>query len=240
MKTTNERRAAPRPAGPGDLGRRVAHRRTQLGLTRELVAERGGLDPGFVTYLETHPVPVGITTLTRLADALDTTITDLLGAGRDVPPGRACVNVQVRTEELDPTACWAKLNPGGVGRVILTAPRGLVALPVNYRVLDATILYRTTADGTLAQATGGEVAFEVDQLDEVSATGWSVLVNGTVSVVSDEDAVRWLRKHADPGPWAGGTRDTWMRIRPTGISGRIIRPEGPPIIDSRVVGEPLR
>ncbi|MGW3042101.1 hypothetical protein ACWC9T_19165, partial [Kitasatospora sp. NPDC001159] len=66
---------------------------------------------------------------------------------------------------------------GGVGRVILTAPRGLVALPVNYRVLDATILYRTAEDGTLA-------------------------------------------------------RDTWMRIRPSGISGRIILPEGPPIIDS--------
>ncbi|MGW3045329.1 pyridoxamine 5'-phosphate oxidase family protein, partial [Kitasatospora sp. NPDC001159] len=121
---------------------------------------------------------------------------------------------------------------GGVGRVILTAPRGLVALPVNYRVLDATILYRTAEDGTLARAAGTEVAFEVDQLDEVFATGWSVLVNGTVSVVSDEEAVSWFEQHTDPGPWAGGARDTWMRIRPTGISGRIILPEGPPIIDS--------
>ncbi|MBO1414565.1 pyridoxamine 5'-phosphate oxidase family protein [Streptomyces sp. FH025] len=232
MKTTNEGRAEAHPADPGDLGRRVAHRRHRLGLTRELVAERGGLDAGFVEYLETHPVPVGVTTLTRLADALDTTVSDLLGGGHGLPPGQALANVRVRTEDVGPADCWAKLSPGGIGRVILTAPRGLVALPVNYRVLDAAILYRTEADGTLARAAGSEVAFEVDQLDEVFATGWSVLVNGTVSIVSAEETVRLLGQHADPGPWAGGARDTWMRIRPTAISGRVIRPDGPPIVDS--------
>ncbi|MEU8511095.1 pyridoxamine 5'-phosphate oxidase family protein [Kitasatospora sp. NPDC048722] len=227
---THGGRVPARPTDAGDLGRRVAHRRTELGLSRELVAERGGLDPGFLEYLETHPTPVGVGTLTRLADALDTTISDLLGGGHDTPHGRARANARVRLEELDPAACWARLSPGGVGRVVLTAPRGLVALPVNYRVLDATILFRTTENGTLATAADTEVAFEADQLDDVFATGWSVLVNGTLAVVSDEEAVRWFRQHADPSPWAGGTRDTWMRIRPTGISGRIIRPEGPPIV----------
>ncbi|MER8105166.1 pyridoxamine 5'-phosphate oxidase family protein [Kitasatospora sp. NPDC094016] len=230
MTTANDSGARPRPADPGDLGRRVAHRRAQLGLTRELVAERGGLDPGFLEYLETHPVPVGVGTLTRLADALDTTVGCLLGGGRDVPSGHARANARVLLEELDPAACWAKLSPGGVGRVVLTAPRGLVALPVNYRVLDATILYRTVDDGTLARTAGDEVAFEADQLDEVFATGWSVLVNGTASIVSDEETVSWFQRHADTRPWAGGTRDTWVRIRPTGISGRIIRPDGPPIV----------
>ncbi|MFI8454646.1 helix-turn-helix domain-containing protein [Kitasatospora sp. NPDC085464] len=227
MKTTNERTDT---ADPGDLGRRAARRRTQLGLTRELVAERASLDPGFLEHLETHPVVVGVGTLTRLADALDTTVTDLLGGGRGVLSGRARANARVVLETLDPAGCWAKLTPGGIGRVILTAPHGLVALPVNYRVLDSTILYRTGSEGTLARAADGEVAFEVDQLDELFATGWSVLVNGTASTVSDEDAVRRLRRHADPHPWAGGARDTWMRIRPTGISGRIIRPNGPPVI----------
>ncbi|MEU1283468.1 pyridoxamine 5'-phosphate oxidase family protein [Kitasatospora sp. NPDC005856] len=232
MKSTDERTGS-RPVDPGDLGRRVAHRRTELGLTREAVAERGGLDAGFVAYLETHPVPVGVTTLTRLADALDTTVTDLLGGGRDVPPGRAPANARVRTEELDPAACWARLGAGGVGRVLLTAPQGrLVALPVNYRVLDAAVLYRTVADGTLARADGGEVAFEVDRLDEVFATGWSVLVNGITSTVSDEEAVQRFERLADPLPWAGGERDTWMRIEPTGITGRIIRPDGPPVVGS--------
>ncbi|MFD7593546.1 hypothetical protein ACFV6D_11005 [Kitasatospora sp. NPDC059812] len=55
-------------------------------------------------------------------------------------------------------------------------------------------------------------------------------MNGTVSLVSDEEALSWFKRHADPHPWAGGTRDTWMRIRPTGISGRVIRPDGPPTV----------
>ncbi|WP_327063619.1 pyridoxamine 5'-phosphate oxidase family protein [Kitasatospora purpeofusca] len=230
MRTTNRGRPHARPADPGDLGRRVADRRARLGLARELVAERSGLDPGFLEYLETHPVPVGVDTLTRLADALDTTVSDLLGGGRSAPSGRARANARVRLEKLDSAACWARISPGGVGRVVLTTAHGPTALPVNYRVLDATVLYRTGADGTLAGAAGTDVAFEVDQLDETFATGWSVLLKGTVSVVAEEEVVQWLRRHADPHPWPDGTRDVWMRIRPAMITGRIIRPEGPPLI----------
>ncbi|MFC5889621.1 pyridoxamine 5'-phosphate oxidase family protein [Kitasatospora sp. CM 4170] len=233
MRTTNGGQPHTQPgdsADPGDLGRRVAHRRAELGLARGLVAERSGLDPGFLEYLETQSVPVGVDTLTRLADALDTTVTDLLGGGHSAPVGRSRANARVRTEELDRAACWEKLGPGGVGRVVLTTSRGPAALPVNYRVLDATVLYRTVAGGTLAGAADSEVAFEVDQLDETFATGWSVLLNGTVSVVPAEEAVRRFRRHADPRPWAGGTRDVWMRIKPAVITGRIIRPGGPPII----------
>ncbi|WP_395298231.1 helix-turn-helix domain-containing protein [Kitasatospora hibisci] len=230
MRTTDGGQPNAQPADPGDLGRRVAHRRAELGLARGLVAERSGLDPGFLEYLETNSVPVGVGTLTRLADALDTTVTDLLGGGHDVPAGRARANARVRVEELDRTACWERIGPGGVGRVVLTTPRGPAALPVNYRVLDATILYRTVAGGTLARAADSEVAFEVDRLDETFATGWSVLLNGTVSVVPAEEAARRFDRDADPLPWAGGTRDVWMRIEPGVITGRIIRPEGPPII----------
>ncbi|MEV0189618.1 pyridoxamine 5'-phosphate oxidase family protein [Kitasatospora purpeofusca] len=221
-----------RSAGPGDLGRRIGLRRNRLGLSRQEVARRGGLDPGFVEYLETHPVPVGVDTLTRLAHALDTTVDTLLGGGRSGPSGRAPADARVRLEELSPATCWSMLCPGGVGRVVLSAPRGLVALPVNYRVLDATIVFRTTSDGTLAKAGGSEVAFEVDRLDEDFATGWSVLVNGLVRVVRDEEAERWLGRHADPAPWPGGDRETWMRILPTGISGRTVRREEAQVHDS--------
>ncbi|MFF0410440.1 pyridoxamine 5'-phosphate oxidase family protein [Kitasatospora sp. NPDC004745] len=228
MRNTHENR----PVDPGDLSRRVAHRRTELGLTRKQVADRARLDPGFLEHLETNPVPVGVGTLTRLADALDTTVTDLLGGGRGVPAGAAPANASVQVEELDRAACWAKLVPGGVGRVVLRAPAGLAALPVNYRVLDATVVCRTAAGGALAGAAGDEVAFEVDRLDEAFATGWSVLLNGTLSVVSDQDAAQWFRQHADPDPWAGGRRDVWMRIKPTVITGRIIRPDGPSLAGS--------
>ncbi|MBP0455717.1 pyridoxamine 5'-phosphate oxidase family protein [Kitasatospora sp. RG8] len=234
MRDTDSDRAHHRPADPGDpgdLGRRITHRRRELGLTRAEAAARGGMDPGFVEFAETSTSPLGVGALTRLADALDTTVDDLLGGGRDVPPGQARADVRATLEVLDPEDCWARLAPGGVGRVVLTTPQGPVALPVNYRVLDAAVLYRTDAGGLLADVAGEQVGFEVDRLDEVFATGWSVLVSGTASVVSDQDAVHRIGPDADPDPWAGGERDTWVRIRPTGISGRILRPTGTPPAD---------
>ncbi len=126
-------------------------------------------------------------------------------------------------EELAPSECWAKLSPGGVGRVALSTPDGPLVLPANYRVLDGTVLYRTTADSVLATAAGSRVAFEVDRLDEAFSSGWSVLVTGTAHQVTDPEAVTWFKKHADPRPWAGGQRDTWLRITPTAITGRRIR-----------------
>lgn len=36
----------------GDFARRVAHRREQLGLSREEIARRSGMDSGYLEYLE--------------------------------------------------------------------------------------------------------------------------------------------------------------------------------------------
>jgi len=223
MSTMDGGRAKARPAHPGDVGRRIAHRREQLGLTREQVAAGAGLAPNYLEYLESHPDAVGIETLTRLAGTLGTTASYLLGGGRDLPPGQAGPAGHPALEELAPWECWAKLAPGGVGRVALSTPDGPLALPVNYRVLDGTVLYRTTADSVLATAAGCRVAFEVDRLDEAFSSGWSVLVTGTAHQVTDPEVVTWFEDHANPRPWAGGQRDTWLRIRPTTITGRRIR-----------------
>jgi transcriptional regulator with XRE-family HTH domain len=69
---------APRP---GDLGRRIAARRRQLGWSRAELAARAGLSPSYLAYLETRPAVVTTTCLTELADALETTAGALLGAG---------------------------------------------------------------------------------------------------------------------------------------------------------------
>ncbi len=41
-----------RAISPGDLSRRIAYHRNRLGLTREQLAERAGMAPGFIEYLE--------------------------------------------------------------------------------------------------------------------------------------------------------------------------------------------
>lgn len=228
MSTKDTGEAKARPGHPGDVGRRVAHRREQLGLTREQAATRAGMAVNYLEYLESRPAAIDFDSLTRLAGALQTSIWYLLGGGLDVPPGQAAPLAHPVLEELAPWQCWAKLSPSGVGRVALSTPDGPLALPANYRVLDGTVLYRTTADSVLARAVGQRVAFEVDQLDEALSVGWSVLVTGTAEQVTDPEAITWFEQHADPRPWAGGDRDTWIRIRPTQITGRTIRPVDPP------------
>ncbi|HET7245687.1 MAG TPA: helix-turn-helix transcriptional regulator [Streptosporangiaceae bacterium] len=75
--------------GPGDLGRRIAARRRQLGWSRAELAAKAGLSVAYLTYLETHPALVTMTCLLGLADALETTAEALLGAGSAVPVASA-------------------------------------------------------------------------------------------------------------------------------------------------------
>jgi transcriptional regulator with XRE-family HTH domain len=71
--------------GPGDLGRRIAARRRQLGCGRAELAAKAGLSVAYLTYLETRPALVSMACLLELADALETTAEALLGAGSAVP-----------------------------------------------------------------------------------------------------------------------------------------------------------
>ena len=66
--------------GPGDLGRRVAARRQQLGWSRAQLATKAGLSVSYLTHIETHPALVTMACLVGLADALGTTVEALLGA----------------------------------------------------------------------------------------------------------------------------------------------------------------
>ena len=75
--------------GPGDLGRRVAARRRELGLTRAELAARSGMAVSHLAYLEQHAANVGSGALMRLADALGTTPTALLGCGAAGLPSAA-------------------------------------------------------------------------------------------------------------------------------------------------------
>lgn len=210
------------PAGPGDIGRRIALRRRQLGLSREETAARAGMAEGFLAYLESSPDTVEIGPLIRVADALGTTTTRLLGGELDLPPGWAAADAHPVLTELSAAQCWGRLAPGGIGRVALTTPEGPIVLPVNYRVLDGTLLFRTAARGILATALGSRIAFEVDRIDEALRTGWSVLVVGQAAAFDEPEAIERLLRRGSPDPWAGGERDVWVRIKPTSVTGRAI------------------
>ncbi|MEU9045725.1 MULTISPECIES: DUF1918 domain-containing protein [unclassified Kitasatospora] len=118
--------------------------------------------------------------------------------------------------------CWAKLAPGGIGRIALSTGSGPVVMPVNYRIHDGTVVYRTSTGSTPASAAGNRVAFEVDYIDEALRGGWSVLVSGMTMRVDDPEDVEQLTRQGDPDPWAGGERHPWISIAPSAVTGRTI------------------
>ncbi|WP_405764877.1 DUF1918 domain-containing protein [Streptomyces sp. NBC_00080] len=218
----DEARAAS-AGNPGDIGRRVAVERGRQRLSREETARRARMAPGYLAYLEEQPSDPSVGALIRLADALGTTVAALRGGGIDLPSGRGQAVPHPQLRDLGPDECRGLLSTHGVGRLAVSAPDGRPAVvPVNYEVVDDTVVFRTAPDSLPAAAVGTEVAFEVDQVDEALSQGWSVLAVGPAGVITDPDTVRRLTERAHTTPWPGGEREMWVSIRPTSVTGRRI------------------
>ncbi|MDA0567916.1 pyridoxamine 5'-phosphate oxidase family protein [Streptomonospora sp. S1-112] len=208
----------------GDLGRRVARRRAELEMSRDELAERTGMDPGYVKYLEENPAELSHEALYRLAQALHTSTECLLGAGGEAPPGGAATAVPAPSSRvLDEEECRRLIAPGGVGRVAFTAEPGAAptVLPVNYAFWRDAVVFRTEEGGVIARHAPGPMSFEVDRLEATAAAeGWSVLVSGRGHPVTDERELADLRADTDVRPWAGGRREAWIRVEAESITGR--------------------
>jgi len=216
--------------GRGDLGRRIIEHREHAGLSREEAAQRAGIAESYLRYLEASPAPRPSTgALDRLATALGTTPAALLGAGHAAPPGQSRPADAPPPEPLDAEQCRTLLAGGGIGRFVYVSERGPVAAPVNFRMLGPDIVFRTAAGAGLAAASWqARVSFEVDNLDEDLAEGWSVLVSGQAMIVAAPCEVADLIR-LDVLPWAGGDRNCYIKIAASEISGRRIRrPTGIP------------
>jgi nitroimidazol reductase NimA-like FMN-containing flavoprotein (pyridoxamine 5'-phosphate oxidase superfamily) len=132
-------------------------------------------------------------------------------------------------QELDEAECLRLISPGGVGRLAYDGRFGLTVLPVNYRVQDGAIVFRTAHDSTTDEdlRTGIEgadfrVAFEIDELNPAAREGWSVLIQGPAHHV-ESAAGRASVLAAGVEPWAGGDRELFLRITPARITGRRAR-----------------
>jgi transcriptional regulator with XRE-family HTH domain len=214
---------SPRRGHPGDLGRRITHRREELGLTVDELADRAGMAPAFLEWVETRPADLGTGGIARIAAALGTSRQELLGGAQEAPPGRGGPDPRAVLAELTDEECRSRLGTRGIGRIVFDTGGALVVRPVNYRVVDGSVLFRTQPGGALAGAVGRRVVMEVDRLDEALAHGWSVLVSGTAEE-DRRDVDRPGAARQEPQPWAGGHRDLLVRIHPAHVTGREIRP----------------
>jgi nitroimidazol reductase NimA-like FMN-containing flavoprotein (pyridoxamine 5'-phosphate oxidase superfamily) len=135
-------------------------------------------------------------------------------------------------ETLDEAECLRLISPGGIGRIAYSGSFGLTVLPVNYRLYQGTILFRTAQDGPLDEdlRTGiahaeYKVAFEIDDFDAAAREGWSVLIQGAAHHVDSEAELASVTE-ADVQPWPPGPRERFLRISPSRITGRRIRQSG--------------
>ena len=210
-----------------DFGRRLVERREQLGLSQQAAAAGAAMDAGYLDYLESSPGPdPSRATILRLAAALKTTPAVLLGDGVLAPPGQGAREPGARLIDLDTSESLALMADGGVGRFVYLEPRGPVAIPVNFRIFEGDIVFRT-APSTQPAARAGQqrVTFEVDHIDDALREGWSVLVSGRSRVVSDPAELAELQA-LGLRPWAAGHRNAYIRITPEEVTGRRIRADG--------------
>lgn len=206
---------------PGDIGRRVRHRREELGLTRAELADRAGVKELGVAYIEEQPILVSTETLLRLAYALDLPDSTLLGSDADVPAGFEYAARHPSLDVLAEPECWRLLDDHGVGRIAFLAEpdNSPHVLPLNYAVRDHVLVMRTRK-GSLLDTTAGRstdgcpASFEVDHIDDAQSEGWSVLLRGMVVLTDARD------EPAEVEPWAGGVRVRQIHLTPRIVTGR--------------------
>lgn len=130
-------------------------------------------------------------------------------------------------EVIDAEECLRLLAEEEIGRVAVVIGATPMILPVNY-ALDGDVIVFRTMPGSRLDVGQGHAAFEVDSFDKVHKAGWSVLVTGHLEEVSWYQSKEMRRvQELTVTPWAGGERNLWLRLRPSFITGRIVRGADP-------------
>jgi nitroimidazol reductase NimA-like FMN-containing flavoprotein (pyridoxamine 5'-phosphate oxidase superfamily) len=123
-----------------------------------------------------------------------------------------------------------------VGRLVYTRRALPAVTPVNFALRDGAIWIWTASASSMWQAVrGAVVAFEVDELDCVACSGWSVVVLGVAELVRDPGLIENALVDG-PEPWVTGRKEHLLRIPLTQVSGRRL---GSPACPSGCVSGPL-
>jgi nitroimidazol reductase NimA-like FMN-containing flavoprotein (pyridoxamine 5'-phosphate oxidase superfamily) len=132
-------------------------------------------------------------------------------------------------EELDEAESLGLISAGGIGRIAYQSRFGPAVLPVNYKWHDGMVVFRTTRHSALDEdlqtgIAGGDyrVAFEIDEIDVTGRQGWSVLIQGPAHHVPEGE--RESAERAGVEPWPAGERELFIRIVPSRVTGRRIKP----------------
>ena len=127
-------------------------------------------------------------------------------------------------EVLGRDACLRLLATATLGRIGVSSGALPSVLPVNFRFDGRQILIRTGVGTKLdAAVDNAVVAFEVDDIDPVAHTGWSVMVTGVARELTEPGEL--AAAQVPPlARWAPGGEDRVIAISTEIVSGRRIVP----------------
>lgn len=149
------------------------------------------------------------------------------------PVGAALVRVYVaavaQAGGAQAHGVFIRLDRGESMRLLASAPAGRLiftvnALPavrlMNFAVADGLILLRMAAGTTVARkAHEVIVAFEADDLDAATSSGWSVVVTGRATRVTEPELITRYQEVLLV-PLARGERDQFVTITTEVVEGR--------------------
>ncbi|MFF5159563.1 pyridoxamine 5'-phosphate oxidase family protein [Streptomyces sp. NPDC000348] len=120
--------------------------------------------------------------------------------------------------------CLRLLAGVPVGRVIYTRQALPAVLPVNFSLdTDASVLLATSPGSDLVRAVDGTVvAFEADEFHGETRSGWSVIVTGRATVVTDPAEHERLAR-TGPASWMPLRETVFVRIGAEIVTGRELR-----------------
>lgn len=145
---------------------------------------------------------------------IDVNHDEVMGADEADDRGSAPTAMEV----LDRDECLALLAAHSVGRIAVIANDNTpFVVPVNYQLNGEIIVFRTDEGTKLDGLLRHPVAFQIDSIDPVQHTGWSVLVQGIAHVTAQHELES---THVEP--WAG-PKPHWIQLVSRSISGRRLR-----------------
>jgi uncharacterized protein len=125
--------------------------------------------------------------------------------------------------ELPRAECLRLLSVHRFGRVGVSLGNAPPLIrPVNYAFdgPSQTVVFRTAAGSKFhALVRSADAVFEIDDIDEATRTGWSVIIRGMTREVIDPLQTRRL-DGLGLEPWASGDKPHWIEIRAWTVTGR--------------------
>jgi uncharacterized protein len=118
--------------------------------------------------------------------------------------------------------CFALIAHAPIGRVVYSDRALPVIVPVNFTLDGDDIVIRTGRRSRLATHVSGHViAFEVDQIDAASHSGWSVVLTGFLQLIDEPAEIERLER-LGLRSWAPSAHDRYLRLRADLVTGRRI------------------